>query len=49
MAEVVVENGYRMQDVQDGPCNDGVGGNEQEFEVEGEGTQGKMDLDGQLT
>ena len=31
MAEVVVENGYRMQGVQDGPSIDGVGGNEQEL------------------
>jgi hypothetical protein len=28
MAEVVVENGYRMQDVQDRPSIDGAGGNE---------------------
>ena len=49
MAEVVVENGYRMQGVQDGPSIDGVGGNEQELGVEGEATQGNMDLDGQLT
>ena len=49
MAEVVVENGYKMQGVQDGPSIDGVGGNEQELEVEGEATQGNMDLNGQLT
>ena len=48
MAEVVVENGYRMQGVQDSPSIDGVGGNEQELGVEGEATQGNMDLDGQL-
>ena len=28
MAEVVVENGYRMQGLQDRPSNDGVGDNE---------------------
>ena len=28
MAEMVVENGYRMQGVLDGPSIDGVGGNE---------------------
>ena len=49
MAEVVVENVYRMQGVQDGPSIDGVGGNEHELGVEGEATQGNMDLDGQLT
>ena len=48
MAEVVVKNGYRMQGVLDGPSIDGVGGNEQELGVEGEATQGNMDLDGQL-
>jgi hypothetical protein len=31
MAEVVVENGYRMQGVQEGPSIGGVGGNEQEW------------------
>ena len=31
MAEVVVENGYRMQGVLDGLSIDGVGGNEQEL------------------
>ena len=49
MAKVVVENRYRMQGVLDGPSIDGVGGNEQEFGVEGEATQGNIDLDGQLT
>ena len=48
MAEVVVENGYRTQGLHDGPSNDGVGGNEQELGVEGEATQGNMELDGQL-
>ena len=48
-AEVVVENGYRMQGLRDGPSIDGVAGNEQEFGVEGEATQGNMNLDGQLT
>jgi hypothetical protein len=47
MAEVVVENGYRLQDDEDGLSNDGLGCNEQEFGVEGEQTQGNMDLDGQ--
>jgi hypothetical protein len=37
MAEVVVENGYRMQGLQDGPSIDGVGGNEQEL-----GSKGKQ-------
>ena len=46
MAEVVVENGYRMQGVQEGPSIDGFGGNEQEIGVEGEATQDNMDLDG---
>ena len=49
MAEVVVENGYRMQGVLDGPSIDGVGGNEQELGGEGEAAQGNMDLYGQLT
>ena len=31
MAEVLVENGYMMHDVQDGPSIDGFGGNEQEL------------------
>ena len=48
MAEVVVENGYMMHGVQDGPSSDGFGGNEQELGVEEEVTQGNMDLDGQL-
>ena len=49
MAEVVVEYGYRMQGVQDCRSIDGVGGNEQELGVEGEVTQGNIDLDNQLT
>ena len=49
MAEVVVENGCMMQGLHDGPSIDGVGGNEQELGVEGELTQGNMELDGQLT
>ena len=49
VAEVVVENGYRMQGVLDGSSIDSVGGNEQELGVEGEATQGNMDLDGQWT
>ena len=49
IVEVVVENWYRRQGVQDGPSIDDVGGNEQELGVEGEATQGNMDLDGQLT
>ena len=49
MAEVVVENGYKMQGVQDGPCIDGFGGNDQELAVEGEATQDNMVLDDQLT
>ena len=44
-----MENGYRMQGGLDEPSIDGVGGNEQEFGIEGESTQGNMDLDGQLT
>jgi hypothetical protein len=48
MPEVVVENGYKLGDVHDSPCNDGVGGDEEEFGAEGEETQGNMDLDGQL-
>ena len=48
MAEMVVENGYMMQGVQEGPSIDGFGGNEQEIGVEGEATQDNMDLDGQL-
>ena len=38
MAEVVVENGYKMQGVLDGPSIDGVGGNEYDLGVEGEAT-----------
>jgi hypothetical protein len=49
MPEVVVENGYRLEHNEDGPYNEGVGYNEQEAGVEGEGTQGDMDLDGNLT
>ena len=49
MAEVVVENGYRLQGLQDELSFDSVGGNELEFGVEGEATQGNMDLDGHLT
>ena len=49
MAEVVVENRYRMHGVQDGPSSDGFGGNEKELGVEGEASQDNMDLDGQLT
>ena len=37
MAEMVVENGYRMQGVQDRSSIDGVGGNEQEL-----GSKGKQ-------
>ena len=48
MTEVVVENGYRMQGVQDGPSIGGFGGNNQELGVEGAATQDNMDLDGQL-
>ena len=43
-----MENGYRMQGVLDGSSIDGIGGKEQELGVEGEATQGNMDLDGQL-
>jgi hypothetical protein len=42
---VVVDNRYRMQDIEDGSCNDGVECNKEEFMVEGEETQGNMDLD----
>ena len=38
MAEVMVENGYRMQGFHDGPSVDSVGGNEQKLGVEGEPT-----------
>jgi hypothetical protein len=48
MAEVVVENGYRMHGVQDSPSIDGSGGNEKALGVKGEATQDNMDLDGQL-
>jgi hypothetical protein len=37
IAEVVVENGYRMQGLQDMSSIDGVGGNEQEL-----GSKGKQ-------
>ena len=46
MTEVVVENGYRMHGVQDGPSIDGFGGNEKELGVKGEATPDNMDLDG---
>ena len=49
IAEVVVENGYRMQGVQDGPSIDGFEDNEKELGVEGEASQDSMDLDRQLT
>jgi hypothetical protein len=49
MAVVVVENGYRLQGVQDGSSINSVGGSEQELGVKGEATQGNMDLDSQLT
>ena len=49
MAEVVVENGYRMHGVPNGPSINGFGGNEKELGVEGEAIQDNMDLDGQLT
>ena len=42
MPEVVVENGYMMQGVQDDPSIDDFGGNEQELGVEGEATQDNM-------
>jgi hypothetical protein len=35
MLEVVVENGYRLGDVHDGSCNDGVGGDEEKFGLKG--------------
>ena len=38
MAEVVVENGYMIHGVQDGPSIYGFGGNEQELGVKGEAT-----------
>jgi hypothetical protein len=49
MPEVVVENGNRLEDDEYGSYNDGVGYNEQEVGVQGEGTQGDLDLDGNLT
>jgi hypothetical protein len=49
IAEVVVENGYRLEDEEDNPCNDGGGVGAQEFGVEEEGNEGDMDVDGQLT
>ena len=49
MAEVVVENGYRMHGIQDGPSSDGFKGNEKELGVEGKASQDNMDLDSQLT
>ena len=47
MAEVVVENGYRMHGLQEGLSFDG--GTQQECGVHVEPTIGTMDLDGQLT
>jgi hypothetical protein len=49
MLEVVVENGNKLEDDEYEPYNDGVGYNEQEVGVQGEGTQGDIDLDGNLT
>ena len=46
MAEVVVENGYRMHGLQEGPSFDGD--TQQECGVHVEPTMGTMDLDGQL-
>jgi hypothetical protein len=43
-----MENGYKMHGLHDESSIDGVGGNQQELEVEEEATQGNMDLDGQL-
>jgi hypothetical protein len=40
MAEVVMENGYRMHGLHDESSIDGVGGNQQELEVEEKATQG---------
>jgi hypothetical protein len=48
MPEVVVQNGYRMEDDGELSYNYGVGYNE-EVGVQGEGTQGDIDLDGHLT
>ena len=47
LAEVVVENGYRMHDLQEGPFFDDD--TQQECGVHVEPTIGTMDLDGQLT
>jgi hypothetical protein len=49
MPEVVVQNGYKMEDDEELPYNDGVGYNEEEVGVQGKGTQGDIDLDGHLT
>jgi hypothetical protein len=48
MPEVVVQNGYRIEDDEELSYNDGVGYNE-EVGVQDEGTQGDIDLDGHLT
>ena len=47
LAEVVVKNGYRMHDLQEGPSFDDD--TQQECGVHVEPTMGTMDLDGQLT
>ena len=47
LAEVVLENGYRMHDLQEGPSFDDD--TQQECGVHVEPTMGTMDLDGQLT
>ena len=47
MAEVVVENGYRMHGLQEGLSFDG--GTQQECGVHVEPTMGTMDFDGRLT
>ena len=47
LAEVVVENGYRMHDLQEGSSFDDD--TQQECGVHVEPTMGTMDLDGQLT
>ena len=47
LAEVVVENRYRMHDFQEGPSFDDD--TQQECGVHVEPTMGTMDLDGQLT
>jgi hypothetical protein len=49
MAEVVVENGYRMCGLQDEPSFDGVGDTQQECGVHVEPATGTMDLNSQLT